>query len=271
MPIKASIATAIRKLVCNKKHPRYSRFLYTLSSWYVDHFKGEMNADVLTNGELRLLQSIIKNLRPSVVFDVGANNGDYAHNLLDVQSDLSVHCFEPDPVTFEILRSSFQGQPNVICNDYALSDASGTKKMYLNKEEPTVNSFYDTEEKDFTILLTPVKIITLDDYCSKNHIDHIDFMKVDTEGHEFSVLRGSESMLKKQAIDCIQFEFGNAAIYARVFFRDIYDLLQKNGYEIYKIKPLTLEKVKYIPEYEKIMYANFFAVRSGINIEKLLK
>jgi FkbM family methyltransferase len=37
-----------------------------------------------------------------------------------------------------------------------------------------------------------VKLSTLDDYCEKNSIDRIDFLKMDVEGHELKVLKGAE-------------------------------------------------------------------------------
>lgn len=47
---------------------------------------------------------------------------------------------------------------------------------------------------------------TLDHFCSVNNIDHIDFLKIDAEGAEWSIFLGAQELLSKQAITLIQFE-----------------------------------------------------------------
>jgi hypothetical protein len=38
--------------------------------------------------------------------------------------------------------------------------------------------------------LESARLQTLDDYCEKNEIDKIDFIKIDVEGHEYKTLAG---------------------------------------------------------------------------------
>jgi len=60
---------------------------------------------------------------------------------------------------------------------------------------------------------------TLDEYCLKNSIKHIDLLKMDVEGHELDVLAGSEALFVHKAISMVLFEFGGKNIDSRTFFR----------------------------------------------------
>jgi hypothetical protein len=71
----------------------------------------------------------------------------------------------------------------------------------------------------------PFEIVSLDDFCSDEGIDRIDFLKIDMEGLELEVLRGATRMLKEQRFGIIQFEFGECDIFSRVFLRDFYQFL----------------------------------------------
>ncbi|WP_371270960.1 FkbM family methyltransferase [Flavobacterium sp.] len=54
-----------------------------------------------------------------------------------------------------------------------------------------------------------MNVKTLDNYCLKNKIHKIDFLKIDTEGFEIHVLEGAATMIENQAIDRIQLEHGS--------------------------------------------------------------
>jgi hypothetical protein len=51
-----------------------------------------------------------------------------------------------------------------------------------------------------------VSIMTLDGFSLKEKIGRVDFLKVDTEGHELEVLKGATTLLKNQQIQFTQIE-----------------------------------------------------------------
>ncbi len=265
--IKLIIIYFINRGLFNYKRPIYRPFIYSLASRYVDFCRGEHNSNMITNGEYRLLDLVFKKKDIKIVFDVGANVGDYVKHILSYRDTIKVYCFEPDSTTFGKLMKNVSTSKNIYLENIALGETIGNREMYINKDSPELNSFYDMEQENYNIEKKVVKTDTLDEYCKRKNIKHIDLLKVDTEGHELFVFQGAKNLFKDKSIDMVQFEFGNAAIYSRVFFKDIYDFFIQNEYDIYKVKPITLEKVKYCPEYEKIMYANFIAIRKGVAIE----
>jgi hypothetical protein len=53
---------------------------------------------------------------------------------------------------------------------------------------------------------TTVSVTTLDKFCEENKVSKIDLLKIDVEGFEYEVLKGSVNTLTKGKIDTIQIE-----------------------------------------------------------------
>ena len=105
-----------------------------------------------------------------------------------------------------------------------------------------------------------IKLTTLDEYCVKNNIDWIDYLKMDVEGHEHDVLLGSKNMLESKKIGIIQYEFGGCNIDSRTYFQDFWYLLNKN-YDIYRLLKNGLKKInKYEEEQERFLTSTFLSV-----------
>jgi hypothetical protein len=96
----------------------------------------------------------------------------------------------------------------------------------------------------------PVKTISLDDFIKNQKLKTIDWLKIDVEGHELSVLKGAKKAIHSQKIGLIQFEFNDMHAYSRTFFKDIeealpsytlYRLLPNGWYPLPPYRPLTHE------------------------------
>ena len=70
-----------------------------------------------------------------------------------------------------------------------------------------------------------VEIQTLDQWAASASINSIDFLKIDTEGYEFEVLKGAKELLEAGRINVIQFEFGTTHCFSRRFIHDFIELL----------------------------------------------
>jgi FkbM family methyltransferase len=175
-----------------------------------------------------------------VLFDVGANVGDYTAMLLDVFGQgARIWSFEPAHSTFALLEQRHGGSERVHLRHLGLSDRSGTGVLRAPGEGSKLGSLHDTHGRLASqglplVLEEVVKLESLDSFCPSERIDLIDFLKLDVEGHELHVLRGGKRMLAEGRITAIQFEFGAANLDSRSFMRDFFDLLTPR-YTIHRV------------------------------------
>jgi hypothetical protein len=112
-----------------------------------------------------------------------------------------------------------------------------------------------------------VQVTTLDEYVKDHNIRHVDFLKVDVEGYEFFVLKGAENMFKQGIVDMVQYEFSGATLESRFFLRDFLRFFEQYGYDMYRLKSRSLERVEYFPDQERFTLTNFVAVKRGLQID----
>ena len=98
------------------------------------------------------------------------------------------------------------------------------------------------------------------EYLKKNFDNEIiDFIKIDTEGNEYEVIKGLGNSIK--LVKVIQFEFGGCNIDSRTYFQDFFYLL-KNKFKIYRILTDGLfEIVEYKETHEVFITVNYLAER----------
>lgn len=245
------------------------RFLYMFS-------RKDLPNNMDTNGEVRVQRAIINRLSKSgdahadvVVFDVGANVGDWAERFIlnhktARDSSLRLYMFEPVPETFSTLKMRIgRVASDCVCvfNQLALSSDSGAGYMYVHGKAG-INSVYQDVQPTTSTKVSMQKE-TLVGFCKKNGISGISFVKCDTEGHDFDVLLGAMPFLKEGKIVAFQFEYNWRWISSRHYLKDVFDVLADLPYKIGKITP---EGVEIYPswhfELERFFEANFILIRN---------
>ena len=139
-----------------------------------------------------------------VTVDAGAHFGLYTKFLSRYVGPAGrVHCFEPVPRTFEILRHNARrlGWRNAVLHRCALSDAPGRALMEIPTDATGVENDYlsrlaDPRSGDASGRFE-VEVQTLDAVLPPEARPA--FVKVDVEGHELSCLRGARSTLARCA------------------------------------------------------------------------
>jgi FkbM family methyltransferase len=263
--MKINAMNILKKIALNAfdRIPADNSLLLKIAQRYVDRHNGENNSNLSTNGEENILRQVLPKLVGCVVFDVGANVGNWSDFALSVEPSLKLHLFEPSKVSYEqCLKKNWL--PSVQINNIGLGECNETLQLNIVTAAGGMNSIHKRHGVESAVATSTesIKISTLDEYCENNNIIHIDFMKVDVEGHELAVFKGSRKMLEKGAIEMIQFEYGGCNLDARVYLLDIWSLLTQYGFKINKIYPDGPRHMKvYAQTLENFQYANYLATK----------
>ena len=123
---------------------------------------------------------------------------------------------------------------------------------YFKKKFKIFNFF----KKDNFFKETNIKLVKFFDYLEKKNIENIDFLKIDTEGSEFDILKGLDSKIKK--VNIIYFEHHYDLMLKKEYkFTDINDLLIRNNFrKVFKIKMPFRKVFEYIYINEKKINRN---------------
>lgn len=160
------------------------------------------------------LQSKLIKIREPVVLDIGAYIGGLAKIYREKFPLASIYCFEPFPQSFEELSKNMEGDSRIVCHKTAVCEKKGTAVFNANLSSET-NSLLTTDEKGTsfwgeglldTVSQIEVSTTTVDIFCIEMGISHVDILKMDVQGAEFSVLVGAKDMLANQRISLIYTE-----------------------------------------------------------------
>ena len=246
------------------------RRLHTVATFAMNYHGG---SEIAKSGEIWVVSHVVRDALATrsgaVVFDVGANVGDYSLLLARHLRSPAIYAFEPSPRTFAELARRVEAVPGVVAVPLGLSDRDGKVEFFtyaVDGVEDRCLSAIDLRRPTLVLSVEvsgseQVEVRTLDGFCEERGIEAIDFLKMDVEGHELSVLRGAQRMLNSGAIAMIQFEFGPANIYSRTYLFDFWEMLSAQ-YDLFRIVPKGIVPIRSYGEHlEVFLTTNYLAVR----------
>ena len=162
--------------------------------------------DEYEESEAKIMEEKIK--VGSIVVDVGANIGLHTLNMARIVGNTGqVFAFEPDPSNFKILRKNVKinNYQNIILEEKAVGDKHGRVTLYQSDHPGNHRLFPQTKQAKGEV---EVELTSLDKYfIDSNLAEKINFIKIDVEGLEFSVLNGMKNILKNNKKIKMIFEF----------------------------------------------------------------
>lgn len=257
--------------------PQLARFHHHLFTMALRGL-GVLNAEgPAATGEAWLMAQLQKKIPVKTLIDVGANL-----DVLGVQEFPHAHIIacEPHPVTFARLSHSYPKRhfPHVQLLQVALGERRGRQRLWdfaddaeLKHTQPTstlasldrgvIENLHGQKAQGY-----PVEVETIDHLMKKMKLTTIDFLKIDTEGFEYRVLKGAAKSLAAGKINIILFEFNEMNVYQRVFMRDFIELLE--GFTFYRLLPSgVLPLGRYRPlTHEVFGFQNIVAVKNGVHL-----
>jgi FkbM family methyltransferase len=116
-----------------------------------------------------------------VILDIGANVGSFAAWALERWPGAHVHCYEPLPDNFALLKKNLAALDGtqVSLNNFAVGDPS-LKRLYLGKNNCGEASFYDVGEQSTASVEVETRAPSV--------LPKAQIMKIDTEGSEIDIL-----------------------------------------------------------------------------------
>jgi FkbM family methyltransferase len=265
------IANKIQEYLATNKGSYFVEKIFILSR-IIELGYHNRNPNMKVNGETRLLFQLSKlKSNFNVVFDVGANVGEYSLFLKNILNPEKIFAFEPVPKIYDLLEINCQSYKNIFIKNIALNDNDKPIKFHYSPSASYLSSsVVSVFKKDVEEIF--VSSVRGDDFCKLNMIEKIDFLKIDTEGNDFNVLKGFDQILSKGSIRIIQFEYGPFSIYSKNLLKDHFDLLVSKGYIIGKIYPKHVHFMDYSSNNENFILSNFVAIRKEDNeLFQLLK
>jgi FkbM family methyltransferase len=253
---------------------RVRRFIWRAGRKLYMWARKEERNEMATNGEFRLQRLVIDIVAPSarlIALDVGARIGDWSKSLMDGASErtggFEIHAFEPVPDSRKAIVDSFAAQIRVgqlRVNAVALSDDLKKVSMYIPHPMAGTSTLYPDSTLSYEHVME-VETSTVDEYSRANSIDHIDLLKVDTEGNDLMVIRGALGLLKVGRVGVLQFEYNYRWVYSRSFLRDVFELIRDTPYCLAKVCSDALEVyVEWHPELERYFETNYALVHERL-------
>lgn len=175
------------------------------------------------------------NYRLNIIFDIGANTGQSASSYLSLSPLSIIYCFEPILKTFNELKFNMNGKKQVKCFQLAFGSREGSATMISNGIS-TMNCLVDENHLGLDEQTELVSILPLDGFCEANNVDHISYLKIDTEGADLDVLKGADKMLATKSVDFIEVEAGmNPNNKYHESLEVLKSFLESHGYYIFGI------------------------------------
>ena len=194
-----------------------------------------------------------------VCLHVGASDGRHSYVMTQVAPEARIHAFEPSAFVFQVLKTclawhGISGQVTAI--HAAVSDAPGElllvtpKKTsgrmgrayaFVAEQAPEGKARPDLQDVGSEVQPTPV--VTLDDYCARNGLSRVDFIRMDIEGAEQRALAGAAGVIDRDRPHVL-LEIHPAMLEARFggTAEAVVEMFRSRGYRMFALNGDRLEE-----------------------------
>lgn len=139
--------------------------------------------------------SLSKFISEGAILDLGANVGIFAKSISKKFPNQKIFAFEPHPEIYKkLLDNVSKDNKNIECHQVCLGD-KGIKVSEILLDENCFTMTRVVNKKNLNSITVPT--ISIDEFCQKNNISKVNFIKLDIEGSERFALKGATETLKK--------------------------------------------------------------------------
>jgi len=184
--------------------------------------------------EETLWRALAKSGSVNSVMDIGARDSTMPRIF---GSDVHIALFEPMPSSYANLSELFKRMPNVAGYRYGIGEKTGSVLYYPNTESFVKRTVHVRSENPISL-----EMKTFVDAMSDLNRTSVDFVKIDTEGYEYEILKNAQPFIRDKKIKYIQFEIGGTIFDIGKTLFDIFALFDSN-WTIYSIEKGVLNRL----------------------------
>lgn len=185
---------------------------------------------------------IVNNLGINLIFDIGANDGEYAKTMRQYGYKGKIVSFEPLNEAFQSLKNRSKDDENWSINNYALGNKNC--KTFINISANSVSSsildmtsshLNNAPESEYNgreeIEVKTLNSIYNQFYTASDNL----LVKIDTQGYEKFVLEGADELYDN--IKVLQLEMALVTLYKEEFlFKEMLNYLDQVGFQLFSIE-----------------------------------
>ena len=189
----------------------------------------------------KYLKEFLMHLDIEFFIDAGAYEGNFLRNF-NTSNIKYVYMFEPNINKYQQLKEK---NKDFFIFNYALSNKKGMENFLINETDDTTSTLESVIDTNSVLYFVKTNILNASyknkiqveteklDNIFDNEIYRKSFLKIDTEGSDYEVLKGGEELLSK--IDYVLVEVKKLNFYRNCKKNDIYELLFEKKFRIKKI------------------------------------
>tara|TARA_E500000178_G_C16994219_1_gene742348 strand:- start:582 stop:1454 length:873 start_codon:yes stop_codon:yes gene_type:complete len=206
------------------------------------------------NEQIDKIKKVHNFFKTDIIVDIGANIGYWSLiRYLNIHEIKKIFCFEPSKISFNYLSQNLKYYNNCKVFNIGFGNSNDIKKLsfpyWENKKSYRIQNLgLRSIHGGTNILSEEISIKKFDDFYKNLEIENISvFIKIDTEGYEFEVLKGMQDFIINSKKIIFEIEF-NTDIYNNIskdLNNEILNYLKKNNFDAYSFKDNQITKINY--------------------------
>tara|TARA_Y100000590_G_scaffold124094_1_gene141972 strand:+ start:4718 stop:5440 length:723 start_codon:yes stop_codon:yes gene_type:complete len=180
------------------------------------------------------LKKIFKQSNLNII-DIGANTGQSIDRFKKLFNKSKIYSIEPSKYAFNKLKKNYNNIKDVFLYNFAIGDKN-QKKIFFDYENNVLSGFNKLNKQNRLknkLNKQIVSVSTLDNFCKKNKLKNIHILKIDTQGNEAKVLKGSSKSIRMGIFNIIELEIIMGDYYEEYSnFYEIEKYLVNNNYRL---------------------------------------
>lgn len=181
-------------------------------------------------------EAVLKTLHCNTVIDIGANKGQFALAARKCFPNAKIYSFEPLSHPAEIFKKVFVDDCNIKLFPFAISDETGEAEIHISHREDSSSLLPIGEKQNemfpgtYEVGVEKITMKKLSDALSIDELISPVLIKIDVQGFELSVLKGSIELFSR--IKYIYSECSYIELYkGQALFPEISEFLAKYGFK----------------------------------------